>query len=64
MEKHYRVRGERMGSESTPKLETERLVLRKFTDNDLQPLFEILSDPQVNTFLPWYPLKEISEAKR
>lgn len=53
-----------MGSESTPKLETERLVLPKFTDNDLQPLFEILRDPQVNTFLTWYTLKEISEAKR
>lgn len=63
MEKRYRVRGERMGSESTPKLGTERLILRKFTNNDVKPLFDILSDPQVNTFLPWYPLKEIGEAE-
>lgn len=35
-----------------PEIETERLILRKFTQNDLEPLFLILSDKQTNTYLP------------
>lgn len=50
-------------NESTPTIETERLILRKFTENDVDALFEILSDEDVNTFLPWFPLKNINEAK-
>lgn len=50
-------------NENTPTIETERLILRKFNENDAGALFEILSDEEVNTFLPWYPLKNISEAK-
>ena len=29
---------------NTPMLETERLILRKFTENDLEALFLILKD--------------------
>ena len=50
-------------NENTPTIETERLVLRKFTENDANALFEILSDEDVNNFLPWFPLKDINEAK-
>jgi len=50
-------------NENTPALETKRLILRKFTENDADALFEVLSDTDVNTFLPWFPLKNINEAK-
>lgn len=49
---------------NTPILETKRLILRKFTENDLSALFAIYSDKEVNTFLPWFPLKSIEEARK
>ena len=42
---------------NTPTLETERLILRKFTENDLEALYRIYSDEEANRFLPWFPLK-------
>lgn len=48
---------------NTPTLITNRLILRKFTNNDLKALFKIYSDKDVNIFLPWFPLKSINEAK-
>ncbi len=47
---------------NTPTIETERLILRKFTDKDLEAIYLIFSDKEVNTFLPWFPLKTIEEA--
>ncbi len=44
-------------------LQTQRLILRQFTENDLNALYKIFSDKEVNTFLPWFPLKSIEEAK-
>ena len=35
---------------NTPQLETERLILRKFTENDIEALYLILADKEVNTF--------------
>lgn len=52
-----------MNLKNTPNLETERLILRKFTKNDLKSIFEIYSDEEVNTFLPWFSLKSIKEAE-
>lgn len=52
-----------MISENTPTLETDRLILRRFTGNDIESLFEILKDKKVNTFLPWLPLKDIHETE-
>lgn len=49
--------------ENTPRLETERFILRKFTDDDLEDVFQIYSDLEVNTFLPWFPLQSPEEAK-
>ncbi len=48
---------------NTPLIETERLILRKFTEDDLEALFEIYSDVEVNRFLPWFPLKNMEEAR-
>lgn len=48
---------------NTPTIETKRLILKKFTENDLDALYEIYSDEAVNTFLPWFPLKTTEEAK-
>lgn len=49
---------------NTPAIETERLILRKFTENDLKAFYQIYSDEEVNTFLPWFPLKTMEEARR
>ena len=52
-----------MNETNTPTLETSRLILRKFTGDDIQALFTIFKDKEVNTYLPWFPLKSIEEAK-
>lgn len=49
---------------NTPTLETERLILRKFTERDMEALFLILKDEEVNQFLPWYPVKSMEETKK
>ena len=46
---------------NTPTLETKRLILRRFTEADLEALFLILKDEEVNRFLPWFPMKDIEE---
>lgn len=48
---------------NTPRLETERLILRKFTEDDLEALYYIHSDEEVNRFLPWFPLRNMEDAK-
>lgn len=48
---------------NTPTLETERLILRKFTENDVAALYKIYSDKEVNRFLPWFPLKTMEDAR-
>jgi len=48
---------------NTPTLETDRLMLRKFNLNDIEALFAIFSDEEVNVYLPWFPLKSLEEAK-
>lgn len=49
---------------NTPTIETERLILRKFTQEDLEALYQIYSDEEVNRFLPWFPLRSREEAGR
>lgn len=53
----------KIGNKNTPTIETERLILRKFTENDLEAIYKIYSDEEVNTFLPWFPLKTMEDAK-
>mgnify|MGYP000003524482 FL=1 len=48
---------------NTPTLNTQRLILRKFNENDLEAFYDIFSDKEVNQFLPWFPLKNLDEAK-
>lgn len=47
----------------TPLLQTERLLLRRFFPEDVPALFLLLQDEEVNTFLPWFALKDIQEAE-
>ena len=49
---------------NTPTLETERLILRKFAKRDMEALFLILRDEEVNRFLPWYPVKDLDETSK
>lgn len=48
---------------NTPTITTNRLILRKFTKDDLEAFYRIYQDEKVNTFLPWFPLKSLEEAK-
>jgi ribosomal-protein-alanine N-acetyltransferase len=47
----------------TPTIQTDRLILRKFTEADLAALFAIYSDEEINTYLPWFPLTSLKEAQ-
>lgn len=49
---------------NTPVLTTERLILRKFTEKDMEALFLVLKDEEVNRFLPWYPMKNLEETRQ
>ena len=53
-----------MTDRNTPRLETERLILRKFTEDDIAALYFLLRDREVNTFLPWFPTETMDEAAR
>lgn len=44
-------------------IKTERLILRKFGSKDMDALYLLLKDEEVNTFLPWFPLKNIKETE-
>ena len=47
---------------NTPRLTTGRLILRRFTEADLEALYDIYRNEEVNTFLPWFPLRSMEEA--
>lgn len=38
------------------RLETDRLILRKFEERDMEALYLLLKDEEVNIFLPWFPV--------
>ena len=46
------------------KIETERLLLREFTEADAGAFFAMMGDEEVNTFLPWFPVKTLAEAEK
>ncbi|MBM7644071.1 RimJ/RimL family protein N-acetyltransferase [Scopulibacillus daqui] len=52
-----------MKKSNTPTIETDRFILRKFSDNDLQDMYEIYHDEEVNKYLPWFPFQSIEETK-
>lgn len=43
-------------------LTSDRLILRRFTEDDLDAFWSIMRDEDVNRFLPWYPLKRRDDA--
>lgn len=45
------------------RIETERLILRPFSDGDLSALFMLLSDEEVTVFLLMFPLKDMEDAR-
>lgn len=49
---------------ATPALETQRLLLRKFTGDDIGALYAIFGDEEANTYLPWFPLETLAQAER
>ena len=44
-------------------LETDRLILRAFDEEDISALLSIHCDEEVNRFLPWFPLKTMEDAE-
>lgn len=44
-------------------LNTKRLIIRKFNIDDTKSLFSILSDEEVNKYLPWFPFKSLEDTK-
>lgn len=44
-------------------LETDRLILRRFKEKDMEALYFLLKDEEVNTFLPWFLIKNREEAR-
>lgn len=52
-----------MPLQNTPPLETQRLLLRPFVAADLDAFYVLFRDEQVNTFLPWFPLSSLEEAR-
>jgi RimJ/RimL family protein N-acetyltransferase len=47
----------------SPDIPTDRLILRRFHEKDAEAMFEILSDNEVNKFLPWFPPESLEEAR-
>lgn len=50
--------------ENTPTLTTQRLILRKFSADDIEDILLLYGDVEVNRFLPWFPMttqKEVSD---
>lgn len=50
--------------ENTPTIETERLILRRFTKDDVEAIERIFGNEKVNTFLPMFRLKNLEEAEK
>ena len=48
---------------NTPRLETPRLILRRYVPEDAPALWELLRDREVNRFLPWFPVRDLEEAQ-
>ncbi|MBP5245099.1 MAG: GNAT family N-acetyltransferase [Clostridia bacterium] len=47
-----------------PKLETERLILCKITEDYAEDMFEYASDADVTKYLTWYPHSSVTETRR
>lgn len=47
---------------SSPKLNSDRLILRRFEETDIYDFYELYKSDKVNKYLPWYPVKTMEEA--
>jgi ribosomal-protein-alanine N-acetyltransferase len=56
--------GNQNSLKEVPRLESERLILREFTELDAQNIFEYASDPEVNFFMPWDKHETINDTKK
>ncbi len=45
-------------------IETDRLVIREFEEDDLLSLYKIESDPRIVEFIPWSKLSTLNECNR
>lgn len=48
---------------NTLRIETKRLILREFIGDDIEALYMLLKDEEVNFFLPWFPLRTLEETR-
>lgn len=44
-------------------IETERMILRPLTDEDVQSIFDYCSDPEVSKFTTWLPHKTLDDSR-
>jgi RimJ/RimL family protein N-acetyltransferase len=49
---------------NTPEIRTGRLILRRFTENDTNAVFDIGRDKEVVKYLPMFPFDTIEDAKK
>lgn len=45
-----------------PRLESERLLFRKITDEDAQDIYEYAQVKEVTDFVPWYPHQSVQDS--
>lgn len=45
-------------------VETQRLIIREFREDDLLSLYKIESDKRIIEFIPWYKLSTLNECKK
>lgn len=53
-----------MELKNTPTLFTDRLILRRFHERDVEAVLRIFSDTKTNLFLPRFPIQTMEEAKQ
>ncbi|MHC1694836.1 MAG: GNAT family N-acetyltransferase [Eubacteriales bacterium] len=46
-----------------PTIQTKRLILRSFREDDINDYLNIMSDRHTNVFLPWFPITSMTEAE-
>ena len=46
-----------------PKIETERLILRKITKQDVPDMYAYCSDPEVTRFVTWNPHQSLADTE-
>lgn len=45
-------------------VETERLIIREFEENDILSLYKIESDPRIIEFIPWSKLSTLNDCRK